>query len=188
MKKWIVLSITIGFMSVILGAPMTAQAAKAIKVGIVDSYSGGAAPMAIDNLNGFKMAINAINAKGGIGGTKIEFVTRDDKFKPDIALAMAKELVMREKVDILMGTVSSACCLAISEYARKEKVRFINTGSKSEKITGEKGHRYIFSMDENTAMIGRAVAPVSREETLRKVLDCGRRHGIRSRAHHRGLE
>ncbi len=65
--------------------------------------------MGIDNLNGFKMAIQAVNAKGGVNGTKIEFVTRDDKFKPDVSLAMAKELVMKEEVDIiLLGTISSA--------------------------------------------------------------------------------
>ncbi len=160
MKKWRALSIFMGFMTVVLTVPVTAQAAKTLKVGIIDSYSGGAAPMAIDNLNGFKMAINAINANGGVNGTKIEFVTRDDKFKPDISLAMAKELVMREKVDVLVGTISSASCLAVSEFARKEKVPFFNTGAKSEKITGEKGHRYVFSIDENTAMAGKAAAQV----------------------------
>ena len=63
------------------------HAAKVLKVGIIDAFSGGAAPMSIDNVNGFKMAINTVNAKGGVNGTKIEFVTRDDKFKPDISLA-----------------------------------------------------------------------------------------------------
>ena len=48
--------------------------------------------------------MNEVNAKGGVSGKKIEFVIRDDKFKPDIALAMAKELVMREKVNLLMGS------------------------------------------------------------------------------------
>jgi branched-chain amino acid transport system substrate-binding protein len=140
--------------------PSTGNAAKALKIGIIDAYSGGAAPMCIDNLNGFKMAINAVNAKGGVNGTKIEFLTRDDKFKPDISLAMAKELVMKEHVDMLLGTISSASTLAVSDFARKEKIPFFNTGAKSEKITGEKGHRYIFSMDENTYMPGKAAAQV----------------------------
>ena len=132
--------------------------AATVKVGIVDAFSGGAAPMSIDNLNGFKMAIDAVNAKGGVNGTKIEFVTRDDKFKPDISLAMAKELVMKENVDILLGTISSASALAVSDLARREKIPFIVTGAKSEKITGEKGHRYVFQVDENTTMSGRATA------------------------------
>ena len=134
------------------------HAAKVLKVGIIDAFSGGAAPMSIDNVNGFKMAINAVNTKGGVNGTKIEFVTRDDKFKPDISLAMAKELVMKENVDILLGTISSASSLAVSDLSKREKIPFLVTGAKSEKITGEKGHRYVFQVDENTTMSGKAAA------------------------------
>ena len=86
------------------------------------------------------------------------FVTRDDEFKPDVALTMAKELVMREKVDVLMGSTNSAGALAVSEFARKEKMPFIVTDAKSDKIIGEAGHRYVFNANENTAMIGKATA------------------------------
>ena len=65
---------------------------------------------------------------------------------------------MMEKVDILMGTINSAATLAVSEYCKTEKIPFLVTFSKSEKITGEKGHRYVFSMSENTVMIGKAAA------------------------------
>jgi branched-chain amino acid transport system substrate-binding protein len=133
-------------------------AAETIKVGIVDTYSGGAAVFGIDMLDGFKMAVNEINAKGGVLGKKIEYVTRDEKFKPDLALGMARELVMKEGVDILMGTISSSSALAISEFAKKEKIPFFVTYAKSEKISGEKGHRYVFAMGENTSMAGRAAA------------------------------
>ena len=66
----------------IVGPPVFA--ADTIKVGIVDTYSGGAAVFGIDMLDGFKMAVNEINAKGGVLGKKIEFVTRDEKFKSDL--------------------------------------------------------------------------------------------------------
>jgi branched-chain amino acid transport system substrate-binding protein len=70
---------------------------------------------------------------------------------------MAKELVMRENVDILVGTINSGAALAVSDaIAKKEKVPFIVWISKSERITGEKGHRYVFSTGENTAMAGKA--------------------------------
>jgi branched-chain amino acid transport system substrate-binding protein len=138
----------------------SSYAASAIKVGIVDSYSGPAAIFGIDMRDGFRMGVNEINAKGGVLGKKFEIVTRDEKFKPDVALAMAKELVMKENVDILMGTISSASALAISDFAKREKIPFFVTYAKSEKITGEKGHRYVFSMAENTAMAGRAAGSV----------------------------
>lgn len=138
--------------------PIGAVAQGPIKVGLIDTYSGPPTTYTYDVRDAFKLAIDDVNAKGGVLGRKIEFTTRDDKFKVDICLSMAKELIMNEKVDILMGTINSAGSLAVSEYVKGEKVPFIVTFSKSEKITGEKGHRYVFSITENTAMIGKAAA------------------------------
>jgi branched-chain amino acid transport system substrate-binding protein len=130
--------------------------ARNIKVGIVDTYSGPPAVYGNDALNGFKLALEEINKKGVLGG-KIEFTTRDEKFKVDVALNMAKELVMNEKVDVIVGTINSGASLAISDaVAKKEKVPFIVWIAKDEKITGELGHRYVFSTAENTAMAGTA--------------------------------
>jgi branched-chain amino acid transport system substrate-binding protein len=137
--------------------PVSAKAQGPIKIGIVDTYSGPASVYSNDLVDGFKLALEGIN-KEGILGSKIEFTTRDDKFKVDIALSMAKELVMREKVDFLMGTINSAAALAVSEYCRNEKVPFFVGISMSEKITGEKGHRYIFRVHANTAQMGKAGA------------------------------
>jgi len=130
--------------------------AKNIEVGIIDCYSGPPAVYGEDALNGFKLALQEINKKGVLG-KKIEFTTRDTKFKVDIALNMAKELVLRRNVDILVGTINSGAALAVSEaVAKKEKVPFIAWISKSENITGKMGHRYVFSTGENTAMAGKS--------------------------------
>lgn len=138
-------------------APGAPKAERPIKVGIVDTYSGPPAVFGNDALNGFKLALQQIN-KEGVLGTTIEFTTRDEKFKPDVGLSMAKELVLQENVDLLVGVISSATALAISEYAKEQKVPFIVWIAKSEKITGAKGHRYVFSTGENTAMAGKAGA------------------------------
>jgi branched-chain amino acid transport system substrate-binding protein len=138
--------------------PAGVRAQGPIKIGIIDTYSGPATTYTYDVRDAFKLAIDEVNAKGGVLKRKIEFTTRDDKFKVDICLSMAKELIMMEKVDILMGTINSAATLAVSEYCKTEKIPFIVTFSKSEKITGEKGHRYVFEVSENTAMIGKAAA------------------------------
>ena len=139
--------------------PADASFAKdTIKVGIVDCYSGPPSTYTNDVRDAFKMAVDGINAEGGVLGKKIEFVTRDSKFKVDLGLSAAKELIMREEVDILMGTINSALALAISDLCRKEKIPFLATFSKSAKITGEKGHRYVFSITENTALAGKAAA------------------------------
>jgi branched-chain amino acid transport system substrate-binding protein len=146
----------------------TAAQARNIKVGIVDTYSGPAAVFGNDALNGFKLAIDEINRQGVLGG-KIEFTTRDEKFKVDIALNMAKELVLRENVDLLVGTINSGASLAISEaVAKKEKVPFIVWTAKSENITGKNGHRYVFSTAENTAMVGKSAAVAFSQKPYKK--------------------
>jgi branched-chain amino acid transport system substrate-binding protein len=156
LKSFVLLAVLLA--SFLILHPGNANAQVPIKIGIIDTYSGPATTYTYDVRDAFKLAIDEINAKGGVVGRKIEFTTRDDKFKVDIGLSMAKELVMMEKVDILMGTISSSVTLAISEYCKAEKLPFIVTFSKSDKITGEKGHRYVFEVSENTVMIGKAAA------------------------------
>ena len=140
-------------------APTTSAAKleRNIKVGIVDTYSGPPAAYGTDALNGFKLALAAIN-KDGVLGAKIDFVTRDDKYAPDVALSMAKELVLQEKVDVIVGTVNSAAAAAISAYAKEQKIPYFVWIAKSETITGKDGHRYVFGTSENTAMAGKAGA------------------------------
>ena len=129
--------------------------ARNIKVGIVDAYTGPAAMFCKEALNGFKLALEDIN-KQGVLGKKIEYTTRDSKFKVDIGLSMVKELVLRENVDVLTGIISSGVAMAASNYAKREKVPLIVWIAKSENITGAKGHRNVFSTGENTAMMGKA--------------------------------
>ena len=149
----------IGMSIVLIGLGVSfSYGANTIKVGFVDTYSGGPSIYTLDVVDAFKMAIEPINAKGGVLGKKIEYTTRDEKFDPATGLSMAKELVMKEEVDILAGTINSATTLAVSDFAKKEKIPFICTFAKSEKITGEMGHRYVFSVAENTRMIGKATA------------------------------
>jgi len=156
MRRWTLIVAVLGILFILWST--SAQAQRPIKVGVIDTYTGSpAAVFAEDALNGFKLALNEINQKGVLG-TKIEFTTRDDKWKVDLGLSLAKELVMRENVDLIVGTINSSLTLAISDYMKEEKVPFIVWISKSEKITGEKGHRYVFSTGENSAMGGKAGA------------------------------
>jgi branched-chain amino acid transport system substrate-binding protein len=151
--SWLVIAL-FGFFALFLIYPLS-SAARPIKVGVIDCYTGPAAMFCNGALNGFKLALDDIN-KEGVLGRKIEFTTRDTKFKVDIGLSMAKELIMRENVDLLVGTISSGVAMAVSDYCRREKVPLLVWISKSERITGEKGHRYVFSTGENTAIAGKA--------------------------------
>ena len=158
MKKFTLIIISVFVVLLFLCNINSLFAAKTIKVGIVDCYSGPPSTYTNDVRDAFKLAVDKINANGGVLGRKIVFTTRDSKFKVDIGLSAAKELIMRENVNILMGTINSALALAISDLCRREKLPFLVTFAKSAKITGAKGHRYVFSMNENTAMAGKAAA------------------------------
>lgn len=166
------LSVILLFLCGLLVSTMV-YAKDTIKIGIVDTYTGPPTSYTLDVLDGFKLVVDKVNATGGVLGKRIEYVTRDDKFKPDIGLSMAKELVMKENVDILMGTISSSSALAVSDLAKKEKTPFFVTYSKSIKIIGEKGHRYVFNMNENTEMPGRAAAVVLAKKPYVKYWICG---------------
>jgi branched-chain amino acid transport system substrate-binding protein len=163
--SWVVIALFC-FITLLFIFPPT-SAAKPIKVGIIDCYSGPAAVFGKDALNGFKLALEDIN-KEGVLGSKIEFRTRDTKFKVDIGLSMAKELVMREGVDIIAGTISSGVALAVSDFVRGEKVPFFVWISKTEQLTKEKGHRYVFSTGENTYMAGKAGAVALAKKPYKK--------------------
>lgn len=158
MRRSLLLAVVSCFLSLILSLPVLSLAAGEIKVGIVDTYSGPASSYCNDVLDGFKLAVDKINAGGGVLKNKLTFVTRDDKFKVDLGLTSAKELIMRENVNVLMGTINSAVSLAVSDLAKKEKIPFIVTYGKSSAITGAKGHKFVFNMNENTEMVGKAAA------------------------------
>lgn len=158
MKKGVLFFVFICFSIAIAMWPASLMAADEIKVGIIDTYSGPPSSYALDVLDGFKLAMNKINSGGGVLGKKLAYVTRDDKFKVDLGLTSAKELIMRENVNLLVGTINSAVSLAVSDLAKKEKIPFIVTYGKSSNITGAKGHKFVFSMNENTEMIGKAAA------------------------------
>jgi len=148
-------------------------AARNIKVGILDTYSGPPAVFGNDALNGFKMAVEEINRQGVLGG-KIEFVTRDDKFKVDIGLNLAKELALKENVDLIVGVVNSGVALAVSDaVAKKEKIPFFTWMGKSANITGKAGHRYVFSTTENTAMATKAAATVLARKSYKRIWVAG---------------
>ena len=139
---------------VVTMTPGAALAEKPIKIGLIDCYTGGAAAFTKPALIAWQMVIDEFNANGGLNGRKIELITRDSKFKADEAVAHARELILKERVDFLAGTISSSAALAVSEFARKKKKIFMVHISRSHRITGEKGHKYLFRGCPSAAIEG----------------------------------
>ena len=136
-------------------APATAQP---IKIGEINSYSGIGAPFTGPYKAGVEMAVEEINAKGGVLGRKLEVLFRDDKGQPAEAVKHAQELVESEKVALLAGTFLSNVGLAVSDWAKQNKVMFVVAEALTEALTWSKGHDYAVRLRPNTYEQGRMLA------------------------------
>lgn len=94
----------------------------AIKIGYVTGLSGACSSISEDGLNGTKLAIEELNANGGILGRQIEMIVRDSQTKPDEGGKQARELVASEDVDLLTGVCSSSVLLAVQAVAAEAGV------------------------------------------------------------------
>src|SRR5215831_18273851 len=145
----------------LLAAPLTATAADTIKIGFPIPLSGPGAVYGRPILNGAEMAVAEINAKGGLLGRKLELLSRDSKANADEAVRLSRELIIKNSVDFLIGTLTSAEAPAVSTVAKENKIVFIAPSSKSTILTDAKHiHPYIFRIASNTDVEGLAGATV----------------------------
>src|ERR1700694_4350907 len=106
-------------------APVGAAAQQPIKVGFPIILSGPGALFGEPALKGAQMYVDELNAKGGVLGRKIELLPRDTKGNADDAVRLARELILKESVDFLVGTLTSAEGPAVSVVAKENKIVFI---------------------------------------------------------------
>ena len=113
----------------LLPAGMIAAAApESVKVGLMFGLTGAASPIGPVQLDGAKLAIDEINAAGGIdwGGTKVkvEYVVKDDETKPDVAIRRFRELVNNDKVDVIVGQTFASITGALNKQVKKDPIAY----------------------------------------------------------------
>ncbi|HTZ38376.1 MAG TPA: ABC transporter substrate-binding protein [Stellaceae bacterium] len=139
--------------------PLGARAADTIKIGFPIPLSGPTAVYGKPLLQGAQMAVAEINAKGGVLGKKLEILSRDSKANADEAVRLSRELIIKDNVDFLVGTLTSAEAPAVSTVAKENKIVFIAPTSKSTILTDAQHiHPYIFRVSSNTDVEGDAGA------------------------------
>jgi branched-chain amino acid transport system substrate-binding protein len=140
-------------------APLPATAADTIKIGFPMPLSGPAAVYGVPVTKGAELAVADINAKGGVLGRKLELLTRDSKANADEAVRLARELIIKNNVDFLSGTLTSAEAPAVSTIAKENKVVFVAPVAKTTRLTApENLHPYIFRLASNTTIEGHTAA------------------------------
>jgi branched-chain amino acid transport system substrate-binding protein len=142
-----------------LAATVAAQPAAAqIRIGELNSYK--AQPAFLEPYRkGWELALEEINAAGGLLGQKVEVISRDDNANPGDAVRVAEELVSRERVALVFGTFLSNIGLAVTDFAKQRKVLFVAAEPLTDKITWENGNRYTFRLRPNTYMQSAMLVP-----------------------------
>lgn len=129
----------------------SAWAQKAVKIGELNSYK--VFPAFLEPYRkGMQLALEEVNAAGGVNGRKLELISRDDGGTPGDAVRVAEELLSRERVDVLMGTFASHVGLAVANLANQRKVLFLASEPLTDKIVWENGNRYTFRLRPSTYM------------------------------------
>jgi branched-chain amino acid transport system substrate-binding protein len=141
--------LTLGW-GVLAGIPM-AWSQGVIKIGEINSYK--AQPAFLEPYKkGMELALEEINAAGGVNGRKLQLFIRDDNATPGDAVRAAEELIAREQVDVLSGTFLSHVGLAVADLARQRKMFFLAGEPLTDKVVWQNGNRYTFRLRASTYM------------------------------------
>ncbi len=128
-----------------------AQGERPILIGEINSYTNAPA-FTLPYRNGWHLAVEQINAAGGVLGRKIEIVSRDDAGVPENAVRLAAELVGDRHVDLLSGGYLSNVGLAISNFARNNRRLYIASEPLTDALVWSQGHRYCYRLRPSTYM------------------------------------
>ena len=122
-----------------------------IRIGHLTPRTGFLGPLGEFAVQAVDMAVDEINAAGGINGRKIELL-KEDSVNPQTASTKAERMVERDKVACIIGEISSASALTISQVAERTKTLFINTGANSDELRGKGCKKYMFHIESQNSM------------------------------------
>jgi len=135
-----------------LGFPAISRGqAEAIRIGHLTPLTGFLGPLGAYAVMGVNLAVDEINAGGGVMGRKIELIA-EDSVNPQTASTKAQRLIERDKVAAIVGEISSASGLAIAQVAQRNKILFFNTGCNSDELRGKACNRYMFHTEAANTM------------------------------------
>ena len=138
---------------------ITARAADTVKIGLDNPLTGTYAAVGKNELIGCQLAIEQINAKGGILGREVELLVEDSTSgDAGTAVQKARKLIERDKVNFLLGNVNSALALAMAQVSNEKGVLHIVPGGHTDAVTGATCHWNVFRVCNTTQMEANAVA------------------------------
>jgi len=146
---------------------------KVVKLGFVADITGPGFLIALSQKNALELGLEEINSSGGLLGRKVELVIRDSQLKPELGAVLARDLILKDKVDFLIGPTSPAVAQTVSQVCKEYKKLIYFHGANNESLTGEQGHRYLFQVIPNTYMEGQAVAVYLSKKPFKRIAVIG---------------
>jgi branched-chain amino acid transport system substrate-binding protein len=155
-----------------LGFPGISRAqSDKIRIGHLTPMTGFLGVLGEWSVLGIRMAAEEINAAGGVLGRQLE-VASEDSINPDAAATKAQRMLERDGVALLMGEISSASALAISQVAARNKRMFMALGPRSDTLRGKSCNRYMFCTDiPNTVMVNAVGSALLRDGMVKGKTD-----------------
>jgi branched-chain amino acid transport system substrate-binding protein len=139
-----------------LAAPaVLAQGSAPIRIGFLNTFTGGLAYAGEAHANGANLYFDSINWT--VAGRKIELIKEDDQFNPQVGLQKVKKLVESDKVDLVMGVQASNVALAVLNYMKQQKAFYVVTGAGTDAITWDR-YPYLFRTSISTYQLSTPMA------------------------------
>ena len=151
-----------------LSAPASSQS-KVVKIGDLGSKVGVFEGYGKYQTMFMQMAVEELNAKGGVLGHKIEMISEDDETKPAPAVRKAEKLILQDDVKLIVGAVSSGATMAVMDVTKKHKTIHWNSVSCAEFMRTTKFHKHYFSNQPDSRMQANGLAKYIVDKMGKKV-------------------
>ncbi|MBP0484728.1 ABC transporter substrate-binding protein [Sagittula salina] len=150
-----------------LGAPVIVRAQSGpVKIGHLTPMTGFLGTLGGWAVEGASLAVEEINAGGGAGGRMLELMS-EDSINPENGATKAQRMLEQDGADFLLGEISSATALAISEVAARNEKLFMAVGPRSDVLRGERCSRTMFCTDiPNTAMVNAVGTALKQQDDI----------------------
>lgn len=142
------------------GSPSGKPTGGVIKIGSINPATGTYAVQGTSAWNGGRLAVAEYNAAGGVLNREVQYLTEDSQANAGVGTQKAQKLLEKDKVDALVGEVSSSVALAVGEIAENAKKLYIASLPNGSEITGKNCRKYVFRVDSMNEMGIKAVFPV----------------------------
>ena len=171
-RRWM-LGMALGCLGLVLALGPALAEEKPIKIGVVFIMSGPMGGYGKHGQQAVHLALDEINAQGGVLGRKVEALFEDDLMKAEKGAQIVKKFITEDQVDFIIGPTSSGVALALAPLVQEHKKILVLTQSAANSLTDAQFNPYLFSTLSNAMMHSRAGAYFLADKPYKRWMNIG---------------